>query len=105
VESWPIWTIRGPGTALVLDNLTTGLDLSLSTTIPDDHLVTIDTTPGVKTVTGPDGANLYTDLDFDTRISALWPLRRGPNKVHIELDGATADSFVLLTWKRRYNAA
>jgi hypothetical protein len=105
VEAWPIWTITGPGDSLVLKNRTTGEQLNLATTIPAGSTVTIDTTPGVKTVTMNGTTNLYADLDFTSLVSALWSLRRGPNLVHIEMNSTTSASLVQLTYKRRYNAA
>jgi len=99
VETWPSWTIVGPGSGLVLRNLTTGKVLSLTATLAAGDTVTIDTAPGVKTVVDAAGANLYSGL---SSISSLWSLARGANRVHVELTGASADSSVTMQYQRRW---
>lgn len=103
VEAWPVWTITGPGSALVLRNLTTGKLLSLSTWLSaGGETLTIDTRPGIKTVTGDDGTNLFTTLTAD---SSLFPLARGDNLIRAELIGSNAASSVQLAFKPRYLTA
>lgn len=99
VDAWPVWTVTGPGSNLVLRNLTTGKQLTLSVTLGASESVSIDTRPGVKTVTHSNGSNLFPDLSAN---SSLWPLRRGANSVRIELTSATAASSVVLSWRPRY---
>lgn len=98
VEAWPVWTITGPGSAINLRNLTTGMLLTLSTTLTSTS-VTIDTRPGAKSVVRSDGTNLFGSLS-DT--SALWSLARGANAIQMEITGATSDTRVRLSWKPRY---
>lgn len=104
VPSWPVWTIRGPGSLPVLTNLLTGEVIDLSgnggLTIPAGEVVTIDTRPYMKSVTLSDGTNLYpylTDAGSD-----FWALQPGEQQVQIELNGATADSLVTLTVMRAF---
>lgn len=99
VEAWPIWTISGPGAGLTLTNDTTGEALTLSTTIAAGESITIDTSPGVKTVLLNDGTNLYPDLDS---ASVLFSLAPGPNAITVDLIGSTADSEVTLSYRPRY---
>ncbi|MFI9817570.1 phage distal tail protein [Saccharothrix variisporea] len=99
VETWPVWTITGPGSAIVLRNLTTGKSLSLSTTLGAGESVVIDTREGVKTVTHSSGANLFSSL---SATSSLWPLARGVNAFQIEMSAATTASLVSLAYRPRY---
>ena len=102
VEAWPVWTITGPGVNPVLRNLTTGKNLSVIYTLTAGQTITVDTRPGVKTVTLDDGTNLFGRL---SSTSSLWPLARGSNSVRVELTAATAESDVTLTYRRRYLSA
>ncbi|QOR55357.1 MAG: hypothetical protein SHS37scaffold145_8 [Phage 71_18] len=95
--NWPVWTITGPGSAIVLRNLTTGDDIDLTAngglTLDDGEVATLDLRPGVKTLMLADGTNLYPYL---TNASVLWPL--GPTQqVQIEMTGATVDTLVELS--------
>jgi hypothetical protein len=99
VETWPVWTITGPGSAIVLRNQTTGKSLSLSTTLGAGESVVIDTREGVKTVTHSSGANLFSSL---SSTSSLWPLARGVNALQIEMSAATSASLVTLAYRPRY---
>ncbi|PWK81736.1 tail protein [Lentzea atacamensis] len=100
VEAWPVWTITGPGSSIILRNLTTGKLLSLGAlALTSSQVVTIDTRPGKKTITLNDGTNLFS---YRTADSSLWSLRRGANAVRIEMSSATAASSVQLARKHRY---
>jgi hypothetical protein len=101
VEAWPQWTITGPGTGLVLRNLTTGKSLALDYELVAGAVVTVDTSPGVKTVTLDDGTNLFGNLTA----RQLWPIVRGSNSVRVELAGATSDTEVAMTFRRRWLSA
>lgn len=102
VETWPVWTVTGPGSGLVLRNLTTDTLLSLDETLGAGESVVIDTTPGVKTVTLNDGSNLFASLSDD---SELWALAAGSNSLQIELTAATSASIVSLRYRRRWLTA
>ncbi|HLH22439.1 MAG TPA: hypothetical protein VK066_07935 [Chloroflexota bacterium] len=102
VEAWPIWTITGPGSNLVLTNVTTGAALTLVTTLGASDVVTIDTRPGQKTVSGADGSNLFGTLNA---ASHFWALPRGSSSVRVELSGATGGSLVTLVYYPRYLGA
>lgn len=97
VDSWPVWTITGPGTDIALRNLTTGEFISLSAggglTLGAGEVATIDTRRGVKTMTLADGTNLFPYL---TNASTLWPLNQ-TQEVQIEMDGSTGASSVELS--------
>lgn len=99
VETWPVWTIVGPGSEIVLRNLTTGKALTLDHTLADGESVTIDTRPGSKTVLDQDGVSRFSSL---TASSSLWPLERGSNSIRVEVTGATAATAVTVAFKKRY---
>lgn len=99
VAAWPVWTITGPGTNLVLRNLTTGKTLAMTYTLAAGQTITVDTRPGAKTVTLNTGANLYQYL---TSPPHLWSLRRGSNTVQVELSSVTSASSVALSYKRGF---
>jgi hypothetical protein len=99
VESWPVWTITGPGSDLALRNLTTGATLDFSANGGLDliaaEVLTIDTRPYRKSALLADGTNVMpylTDAGSD-----LWALQPGDNVVQVELTGATEDSLVELS--------
>ena len=103
IAAWPRWAITGPGTDIVLRNITTGKRIALDTVLTAGQGIDIDTRPGAKTVKqSVSGANLYGDLSTD---SSLWPFVRGANAVTIEMSGATSASSVVLTYKKRYLGA
>lgn len=100
--AWPQWTIQGPGTGLLkLSNGESGEKIEIAdVALATGEQITIDTRPGAKTITGPDGANLWPDLSDD---STLWPLERGSQTVTVTLEGAEAGvSNVRLSWVRRW---
>lgn len=99
VDAWPVWLVTGPGSGLVLRNDTTGMLIDLPITLAGGESVTIDTTPGAKSVTKNDGTNMFASM---TALSSLWPLIIGNNAVRIELSGATAASRVQLAYRRRF---
>lgn len=103
IETWPVWTITGPGSDPTVTNLTTGETLVLSgLTLAAGDVVTIDTSESgatAKTITDANGVNLW---PYATTASALWPLEVGANVVRVELDGATGASSVELSYRRRW---
>lgn len=104
LETWPQWEITGPGSSIVVRSLDTEEFTSFSSGLGEFSLgagekLTIDTRPGIKSVTGPNGENLWPYLSWD---SALWPLIRGTNAVRVEMGGATTDSSVKLVYRPRY---
>lgn len=102
VETWPRWTITGPGSAIYLKNLTTGKTLNLDVTLSAGETVTIDTTRGVSSVTKNDGTNLFGYL---SATSSLWPLAKGSNSLQLEMSSATASSSIAYSYERRWLSA
>jgi len=99
VETWPVWTINGPGSAIVIENLTSGKKIDLPVTLSAGESIAIDTRQNKKTVIKNDGANLFPSL---TKDSALWSLQKGDNSVRVTMNGADATSSVVLSFYPRY---
>jgi hypothetical protein len=102
VETWPQWTIFGPGSGIALRNLTTGKNLLMSTAaLTTGQTIAIDTRRDHKTVL-QDGTNAWPLVDLG---SSLWPLARGANRVRLEMAGVTAGvSRLSLSYKRAFNS-
>lgn len=104
-EAWPVWTIYGPGSSILLSNLDTGekIDLSNGTglAIAGGDYIVIDTTPGVKTITrASTGENLWPYMTPD---STLWPIPANGAYVELQMGGTTTGVSVLkLTYTTRY---
>jgi hypothetical protein len=100
VETWPVWTITGPGSVITLENLTTGKTLTFATaSLTTGETIVIDTRPGAKTVLKNGTTNLFPDIGT----SSLWPLAAGTNLVRLQMAGADAvTSSVVLSYTQRY---
>ena len=113
VETWPVWTITGPGSTIYLRNLRTGQvidlnadgDLARALALAAGEQVTIDTRPSTATSTGKtvlldDGTNRYSAL---SAASDLWALQKGSNAIRLEMAGAVAgQSSLSVAYKQRY---
>ncbi|MFC7443400.1 phage distal tail protein [Laceyella putida] len=100
VESYPLWVIQGPGSDIVLRNKTTGKWLALSTVLGKGETITIDTLskvdPNRPAITKNDGTSLYPDLIWG---SDLWLLEPGMNTITIEMNNATEESLVQVSYQ------
>lgn len=101
-DAQPVWTIKGPGNGLTLNNTTTGRSLFLAHVWGAGEVVTIDTRTGAKTVRAADGTNLFSELSDD---SELWELAPGANQLEVQLGEAVPESSVGLSYTRRYLTA
>lgn len=95
VDSYPIWTLVGPLSQIVLKNETTGRTLKFSGTIDAGETLTIDTRPreqstDPKSVRDQSGVWRFGELTKRD----MWPFIAGPNAVRIEASGATTESLV-----------
>ena len=104
-EAWPVWTVTGPMTNLVLANNTTGESLTLALTLTAADSVVIDTRPGQKGVTKTISGVSSNALGNLTPASVLWALAKGANDVTITLTGSTGATTVALSFTPRYLAA
>lgn len=99
VDTWPVWTITGPTSTVVLRNVTTGKQMTLVYGIPPGEVVTIDTRPGRKTLRTLSGQNLWPLL---SGTSALWPLSPGSNTVRVEAGTTSTATQVQLVRRHQY---
>lgn len=102
VETWPVWTVAGPVSSILLENVTTGQKIDLPVALTADQSVVIDTRPFKKTVRRDDGTNLYGNLTAD---SALWALGQGSVQIRATIPGSTSDTFVTLVYSQRWLSA
>lgn len=106
VSTYPVWTIDGPGSLLVLTNRRTGRILAWNGTLGAGERLTIDCRPGSqsgvpKSVKKQDGSNQFGFLsawDF-------WPLEPGANEIQIEMASTSGASKVTASWRARYLGA
>ena len=99
-DSYPIWTITGPGTPTIT-NVTTGRSFEFSTAVSSGRTVTVDTRPDRLTVVDDLGADLYGSV---ASFPDFWPLEPGPNELTVELAGSTSASSVSFTADVRWQA-
>lgn len=99
LEAWPVWTVAGPASNIVISNLTTEQSITLNTTLSSGQSVTIDTRPGAKTVLDDSGTSLFSLL---TATSSLWSLAQGNNHIQVALDSTSSTSSLRLAFRPRY---
>ncbi|MEU7189125.1 hypothetical protein [Streptomyces sp. NPDC045369] len=101
VDAWPVWTCSGQAEGLTLENVTTGKSFRMldDFIIQSGQNVTIDTRPGIKSVTAADGTNLWPRMKAD---AALWRLEPGRNLVRVTAGGTNATTLVRLHYVPRY---
>jgi hypothetical protein len=87
-DSFPVWTIVGPGAPEVINN-TTGRSWAFGTAIASGRTVTVDTREGRLTVVDDLGNNLYGSLEA---FPDLWPLRSGRNDLTVTMTGSSTAS-------------
>lgn len=97
--AYPVWTIKGPGSSLVLTNTTTGQVIQVNATLAAGESLVINTAPGQQSVRKGDGTNLMGSLASNP---ALWALIEGVNVVTCALTGATTASSIAATYAPRY---
>lgn len=99
METWPVWTIYGPGDGVSLVNNTSGRSLYYSGNLSSSDVLVIDTTPGIKTVK-LNGSNAWSAMAMYS--ADLWPLEMGDNIITTTLGSATSVSKVELAYFERY---
>lgn len=98
-EAWPIWTITGPASNIVLTNATTGEVLTLNISLSAGQVLTVDTRPNLVNVIREDGSNQWAAVQ-DT--SQIWAFIVGSNSVSVTMSGTTSASQVQVQYKQRY---
>jgi len=103
VQAWPVWTLTGPFTSVTLENVGTGEMLIVDFVASSGDILTIDTRPGVKTVTDQDGVSKFSALD--AQFDRFFSFQPGNSTINVTLAGSDNDSSVLLSWRRRWRSA
>ena len=106
-KTYPTITLTGPLTNPKVTNSSTSQLVQLNYTVPAGRVVTIDLTPGVKTVEDDLGVNLIgyisTDSDlFGFHLGVSPEVAGGSNSIRIQTSGATVDSEINMSWFSRY---
>jgi hypothetical protein len=99
-DSYPIWTIHGPGQPTVT-NLTTGRSFGLDVTLASDEIVVVDTRPTMQSAVDQAGDDRWGDL-VKTSPRDLWPLVPGTNDLSLSLSGSGDGSQIVLSYTRRW---
>ncbi|MGW3154000.1 phage distal tail protein [Streptomyces sp. NPDC001089] len=102
VDTYPVWTIKGPATAATITNSTTGESFTLTRSLSSSDTAVIDTREGVKDARLNGSTNLWPNLNSS---AVLWPLRPGSNDVGLTVTGTSGTSSVQLTYTSRYLTA
>ncbi len=99
VETYPVWTLVGPGSDPTVANDTTGRTVALEFPAPltTGQVVTIDTSEYVKSVTGPTGTNWRKYLTQ----RSMWPLAPGYNSITLAMSGTTSESYISVSYRIR----
>lgn len=108
--TYPIITITGPYTTVNIQNLSTGVLISLNVAISAGDKRILDLTPGQQTVKDGSGNNKFGDLgpnsnlvDFDIRPNPM--VANGVNVIQSQFIGGTlGQNFMTLSYYDRYFA-
>ena len=99
-DSYPLWTIRGPGQP-TLTNVTTGRTFGLDVTLGSSEIVVVDTRSGNQSAVDQDGVDRWGDL-VKSSPRDLWPLVPGVNSLNLSIAGSDAGSKITLSYTRRW---
>lgn len=102
VDSWPIWTIRGPLDSVTFVNNSLNQSFTFTYPLLDGEYVTIDTTPGKKTVKLDDDINLWEYLSPNPQ---LWPVASYWNEIEIQVTGVTSTTEITIEYVPRFLSA
>lgn len=100
--SYPVWTIRGPATSVLLANITTGTSLTLNQSLTSSDTVVIDTRERIQSALLNGSTNLWPKIASG---SSLWGLDPSDNEVTLTLAGADGNTLVTLDFQPRYLSA
>jgi Phage tail protein len=95
VDSWPLWTVTGPGNGFAIIHHGSGQTIEYDATVPAGQVVKIDTRPGSRSVTDAAGTNLMPNITTDPE---FFPLLGGANDLELVMPGTGDASDVTLTW-------
>lgn len=99
-DSYPVWTIYGPGQPTITNN-TTGRSFGLGVTLASGEVITVDTRPTLQSAVDGLGNDRWTDL-LKSSPRDLWALVPGTNDINLSLSGSGTGSQIVLTYTRRW---
>lgn len=99
--AWPVWTIVGPATGIMLENVLTGDVFESSIELASEEHVTIDTRPGRRGITDHTGANRYSTVTGHD----LWGFVPGSQNVRVQIAGTDDDTEVSVAYRPRHLTA
>ncbi|MEU1881894.1 phage tail domain-containing protein [Streptosporangium sp. NPDC020072] len=103
VDTWPIWYVTGPLEDVTFVNHSIGQSFTLTHQLLSGQSVTIDTTPGKKTVRLDGvGTNLWDKLGPNPQI---WPIAPYWNEIELTVNGVTNETEITLEYRPRYLSA
>lgn len=97
-EAWPVWTISGAMTGVLLTNVTTGKQFGMSLVTVGLETLTIDMTERQRLVE-VDGANAWRYKDSGAE---FWSLRPESNYVVVQVLGADTSTTCTMSYRPRF---
>ncbi|ROP53270.1 phage distal tail protein [Streptomyces sp. PanSC9] len=101
-SAFPVWTIHGPATSVVISNDTTGLSFSVTAALGSSDVLVVDTRERVQTAVLNGTTNWWPNL---AAASDLWSLQPGQNNVSLTLVGTNSSTTVQLDYQPRFLTA
>jgi hypothetical protein len=97
--TFPVWTVTGPGSMLVLTNRTSGRSLTVNVDLAAGDTLTVDTRPNLESIRLGNGTNAMPAV---LGYPDLWPLIDTVNDLQVSLTGATAATQIVGSYRPRY---
>ncbi|MGW5198643.1 phage distal tail protein [Streptomyces spiralis] len=101
-SAFPVWTIHGPATSVVISNDSTGLNFSVTAALGSSDVLVVDTRERVQTAVLNSVTNWWPNLAAS---SFLWSFQPGQNNVSLTLTGTTSSTSVQLDYQPRFLTA
>jgi hypothetical protein len=108
-RTYPIIQIAGPGDTILIENTSTGekIEFDPAYSIGAGEIITIDTTPGVKTVTNNLTGNIVSELTDDSDLGTFHlgvppEVANGDNSVTVSVQNAGVATWISISWYDRY---
>ncbi|MBL1104948.1 phage tail family protein [Streptomyces sp. 5-8] len=101
-SAFPVWTIHGPATSVVISNDSTGLSFSVTASLGSSDVLVVDARERVQTAVLNGTTNWWPNLAAD---SDLWSFQPGTNNVSMALVGTDSNTTVQLDYQPRFLTA
>lgn len=99
--AWPVWTVVGPATGILLENVLTGEVFESTIVLDSGEFVIIDTHPGLKGIIDHAGTDRYSTVTGHD----LWGFQPGAQTVRVQIAGTDEDTDVTFAYRRRHLTA